>query len=390
MRGSAPSGRGRPTPDQELLLEAGTARPEPARAAWKAWQARNRLDDVDPGAQRLLPLVYRHLEDELAEDPDLGRLRGLYRRSWYRNQIVFRWAGQALESLGSVGLETIALKGAALSTLYYRDAGARPVHDVDILVRTEQAEAALDALAAEGWTPVTDVPRRVFLAVRHAEELARGDGARIDLHWNALWQPGRDDDFWDAAADLELHGQWTRALCPSDELLHACVHGAAWNAVPPVRWVADALTVLAQAGEAIDWERLVAQARARQVTYALADALGYLAERFRAVVPAGSLEELRRTRTPLHERVGHRAARSAPSPTRTLCIVWDRYRRLTTLDTPFRPPRNFVAYARETWGFDATAGLAGHATRRLAAHALRPLRRGLEALRRTTVRSSHP
>jgi Uncharacterised nucleotidyltransferase len=390
VRGSAPAIRRRPTPDQELLLEAGTAPTGAAGAAWEAWKRRNSLDGVDPAAQRLLPLVYRHLQDELADDADLGRLKGLYRRSWYRNQIVLRWTGQALESLRAARLDTLTLKGAALSALYYRDSGARPMEDVDILVRTEQAEAALDALAAAGWTPVTDAPRRVFLAVRHAEELARGDGARIDLHWNALWQPGRDDAFWDASVDLELHGQRTRALCPSDELLHACVHGAAWNAVPPIRWVADALTVLAQAGDAIDWERLVAQARAREVTYTLAEALGYLAERFEAAVPAGAVEELARTQARLHERVGHRAARAAPSPVRTLCVVWDRYRRLETLDTPFPPPRSFVAYARETWGFDATGRLAAHGSRRLAAHVLRRLGRRLAAVRRATVRSSHP
>jgi hypothetical protein len=82
--------QGRPTADQELLLEAATGASEAARAAWRGWQERNELDDVDFGAQRLLPLVYRHLVELGVDDPDLGRLKGLYRHSWYRNQIAFQ------------------------------------------------------------------------------------------------------------------------------------------------------------------------------------------------------------------------------------------------------------------------------------------------------------
>ena len=367
--------QGRPTDDQELLLEAAIGSPDVARAAWSEWQEQNELDDVDFGAQRLLPLVYRHLVELGVDDPDLGRLKGLYRRSWYRNQIVFRWAGEMLETLRAAGLETMLLKGAALSTLYYRDPGVRPMDDVDILVRSEQAEAALDVLEEAGWAPVTQVPREVFLTVRHAEQLSRPDGAGVDLHWNVLWQPGRDDDFWESAVEMTIGGEPTRALCPSDQLLHACVHGAAWNPLPPIRWVADALTVLDGASDVIDWERLVAQARARRATVALSGELAYLSERFGAAVPASVVEELSLTRARLHERIGHRAAQSPPGPVTTLGVVWDRYRRLRDLDTPFPRPLGFLNYAKQTWGFEQSRQLAAHATRRVAAHTLGRLNR---------------
>ena len=327
----------------------------------------NELDDVDDAAQSLLPLVYRQLVDLCVGDPDLGRLKGLYRRAWYRNQIVFRWADEALATLHTAGLETMLLDGAALSTLYYRDPGVRPLDGVDILVRTEHAAAALDALGRAGWTTLTAVPREVSLAVRHADELSRLDGARVDLHWNLLWQPGRDDAFWDAAVEMSVGSKPAKALCPSDELLHACIR----SPVPPIRWAADALTVLAVAGDTIDWERLVARARTSRLTLVLAEALAYLGERFGAAVPASIVEELSRTRTRLHERVGYRAALSSPSPVSTLGIVWDRYRRLRDLDTPFARPRGFVAYARQTWGFGQTRQLVAHAVRRVVAHARR-------------------
>lgn len=374
MPGRGVSVPGRPTADQELLLEAATGDLAAACAAWRGWQERNELDDVDYGAQRLLPLVYRHLVDFGIDDADIGRLKGLYRRAWYRNQIMFRWAAEALESLRAARLETMLLKGAALSALHYRDAGVRPMDDVDILVRTEHAAGALDALGRAGWTPFPTVPREVFLGVRHAETLSRPDGARVDLHWNALWQPGRDDAFWDGAVELSIGGERTQALCPSDQLLHVCVHGAAWNPVPPIRWAADALIVVAGAGGVLDWERLVAQARKRRVTVALAEALAYLGERFGAAVPASVVEELSRTRTHLHERIGHRAAQSPWNPVSTFWVVWDRYRRLRDLDTPFTRPRGFVAYATQAWGFQRPRQLAAYAARRLTAHGIGRLR----------------
>ena len=88
------------------------------------------------------------------------------------------------------------LKGAALTLLYYKDYGLRPMEDVDILVRTSEWQSTIDALSDLGWrarVPVT--PRRV--AASHAMEFA-GDGSqRIDLHWHLLpdtcWRNGDEE-----------------------------------------------------------------------------------------------------------------------------------------------------------------------------------------------------
>jgi hypothetical protein len=258
----------------------------------------------------------------------------------------------------------LALKGAALSALHYRDDGVRPMDDVDLLVRTRQAGPALDVLAAEGWTPATTLPREAFLAVRHAEAIARPDGTRIDLHWNALRQPGPDDAFWDASVETTAGGEPVRALCATDELLHACVHGAAWDAFPSVRWAADALILLGEG--AIDWDRLTREARARRLTSELAGGLGYLRERFGAAVPVAVVDALRSSPRRLHERLGYRASRSAPSPFGTLCLMWDRYRRLRELDTSLPRPRSFLSYAARASGFERRVELVPHAVRSLA------------------------
>ena len=201
------------------------------------------------------------------------------------------------------------------------------------------------------------------------------DRAILDLHWNALRQPGSDGAFWDASVEMDIGGEPVRALCATDELLVACVHGSSWDEVPPVRWAADALTVLGAAEGAIEWDRLVSEARSRRVTAELTDALAYIREHFGAPVSEAAVAELRSTRRRLHERIGHRAALASPSPVRTFGMRWDHYRRLRDLDTPFPRPRSFAAYATQSYGFQHPGQVVRHAARRIEAYVRRRIGR---------------
>ena len=91
-----------------------TGAADAALAAWETWKERNDVGSVDRGAKRLLPLVYRRLTELRVDDPDLGRLKDLYLHAWYRNQVKFRWAAEAVGRLREAGLDVMLLKGAAL------------------------------------------------------------------------------------------------------------------------------------------------------------------------------------------------------------------------------------------------------------------------------------
>jgi hypothetical protein len=359
-----------PPPEHELLLRVAAGEQEQALSAWREWTERHRLDAVDEGAQRLLPLVYRRLVALGVDDPHLGRLKGLYRRAWYRNQILFRHAASALAELQGAGLETMLLKGASLSLLYYRDDGVRPMDDVDVLVRADSPELALEALTRSGWTRATATPLDALVAVRHAEELAGPGAARLDLHWNALWQPGDDGRLWERSVETAIAGQPARALSPAHELLVACVHGTGSSEAPSIRWAADALTILAAAAGGVAWGDLVAHARDRRLTLAVADALAYLRGELGAPVPEAVLGQLRSTATRRHERLGQRALAATPGPLTTVFVVWDRYRRLREVANPLPRPRGFLGYAAQTWGFEQRRGLLAHAVRRLASRSV--------------------
>jgi len=127
-----------------LMLRAALGDAETAMDAWHALRVRLDLDSLGPASQRLLPPLWRNLSRLGVQDPILGRCRGAYRYHWSRNQLLFRRGAVLLAELAASGIETLLLKGAALATRYYGDAGLRPMNDFDVAV---PAGAAGDAVA---------------------------------------------------------------------------------------------------------------------------------------------------------------------------------------------------------------------------------------------------
>jgi len=355
----------KPSDEQLLVLHAALDERPAALRAWGAWRASVEFDDVDHGSLRLLPLVYRNLGPDALDAEVVGRLKGVYRRSWSQNQINFRRAAEAISLLEEAGIETLVIKGASLAVLSYADAGARPMDDADVLVPLRRAADAIEALSAAGWSPDRDDPIE-WTRVHHSLGFAGPDGGNVDLHWFSLWQPADDTPLWRAAVPMELAGIATRAPCAADQLLLACVHGTPWSPLPPFRWIADAVTVIGAAGAELDWDRVTAEAERRRLTVATGAALSYLREELDAPVPEASLERLADSPASRHERAAFRAACRPDNPARTLRMAWDRYRRLRDLDTGSPPPGSFPSFARRFWGLDSAWQLPLHGARAVA------------------------
>src|SRR5262249_41250325 len=139
--------------------------------------------------------------------------------------------------------------------------------------------------------------REAYLSFRHAVEFRRGVLGKLDLHWCSL-QDRLDDRgeraFWRASVTATLDGQEVRVLAPPDQLVPVCAHGHVWSPIPPIRWAADAWLLLAHAGAAFDWDRLVTIARMRSLSYVVARGLEYLRDGLDAKVPSSVVERLRR------------------------------------------------------------------------------------------------
>ena len=321
---------GRALPSQELLLKAALFRGDAATSAWNEWIESGDLSALDPGSQRLLPLLYKNLRAAGIADRRLDAIKSIYRMSWTKNQFILAELENVLRRLEDAGIRTMLLKGVALVHVVYKDRGVRPMTDVDILVPLERAGDAIDVLEAHGLHSAHRLPRRL-IGVRHADEFTDGRRLKCDLHWSVLQEctrPGDNDDFWVACRELHVGSATTHVLCPADQLLHVCIHGSRSGMVQPVMWVADAISVIESAGNDIDWQRVVAQATKRRLVVPIREALRYLRSEFGAPIPSWVVDRLSDVHTSRAERLEHRIKLSRRRLVGTLPVLWfDHWRR---------------------------------------------------------------
>jgi hypothetical protein len=310
-----------PSLDDELLLRAALQRDERGVAAWGALRPRLDLDTISHHGAKLLPLVHRSLVALGIDDPELPRMKGLHRHHWYKNQQLLQHVSPALAALSDAGIPTMALKGVPLGLTYYDDLGFRPMADLDLLVpftRFREAVGVLDRLGF-GGDPITEPALRYF----HSRSSVNANGIEIDLHFlvhEALGLRGvpaawaRDfwgvdiglDEFWSRAIPLQVAGAATTAPAAEDLLLHVLVHGAGNHSGAPLRWIADAVTIIERSGSSLDWNRVVQQASSRHVGPAIQETIAYLDDAGFATIPSATITAIRSITHTRRDRLTHR------------------------------------------------------------------------------------
>jgi len=268
---------------------------EAAKNAWDQWRTQVDLDAVDHSSAQLLSLAYRNLARLGVRDGTHEKLKLHYMVTWAKNQKTFRLLSETLQLLHTRQIETLVLKGAALVPLYYGDEGARGMSDFDVLVPERQFHEACSVLQEARWRPLYYDPQYFDTRFEHAIAFLNEEGSSVDLHCHVLIEScerGADDSFWAASQPLEVLGTETQTLCDTDHLVQACAHGLVWVKFPPVRWVADALTILQEVEDSIQWDRLVHVAVERGIAFKILATVDYLRSTFGADIPADVSQSL--------------------------------------------------------------------------------------------------
>jgi hypothetical protein len=359
---------------------------DPATASrhFEDWQRQLDLDHIDFGSYRLLPLLWKRIEALGFNSRDRDRIKGVYRRTWYSNQLVLARASVLVQSLAARQIPAMVIKGAPLALCDYGDPGQRPMDDVDLVVPFAAAHQAVDALWEAGWvpepTPLTGTrvaaagahsswtagPRRrelfddAYFHARHAHGFRGPGGTGADLHWffsQGNFDPRLDEEVWKRAVPLvERSGatRWGNTLVPSpaDHLLLLLVHGSRWNPVPPVRWVADSVILIRAAGGDLDWTQFRHSAEARGQAATAAAMLDYLHREFHCGIPAEALRHL--GAVPVSASLRRAAELSMNPPGMSaglaeLSLLYQRYRSLRRAGGR-TPAGGFPGYLRHVLG----------------------------------------
>jgi len=312
------AGRWWPEPVDEELLRVAVGPAPGVTDAWKRARRSFVLDHATGPQLELAPLVWRRLTDAGVEDPDLPRLKGIHRRTWYLNQQRRDELARLVAAFAAERIPMLVLKGAALAPLYYRDVGLRPMGDIDLLVPRSQWDRTLGFLARHGWHRRLHPSADVF-GLGQAEPLDHPTGSVLDLHWLVGWEFRLRDDpdrstepFWAAAIAFDpVAGApapaWT--LCAADHLLHLCAHATRASGVAMLRGLADAATLISTTTPtgALDWDRLAAQARRYHLTRTVYEVLTYLDRALQAGVPQSTRQALAACPVGFRDRLVFRA-----------------------------------------------------------------------------------
>jgi hypothetical protein len=286
------------SPAHLALIRACVADERDFAAAVDAWLAGVELDDLDETALELTGFLYRRMVDLDLDNIARTNLAWSYRRTWHRNQMLLFRARPLLARIGEVTGRTLVLKGGAMvSSAHYDDLGVRALLDLDVLVPRHSVEPLVDWALEHGWHIVKGFDPQDIYLVHHAIDLAYGNEGAVDLHWALLVQsrnPSREAELLARSRPAQLGDVPIHVLPPTAQLFHTASHAKPMG----VRHIVDAVSIISQHGDEIDWTELVDEViERRSIAYTVRTF--DLVEQVRpGLIPAAALQRL--SRAPRH------------------------------------------------------------------------------------------
>jgi len=187
-------------------------------------------------AHGVAPLLHSQLRD--AEHEDTPRIAWLRNQHEHNTRRVYLLRGELraiLLRFAAQGVEVMPMKGIAVAELLYSDPGARPMNDLDLLVKPNQLEWAGRVLAELGY-------ERVFAGWKHVKFLKSGnrtvadascehpDNPRpVEVHPRCVeqirdFEADLTDTVWTTACEGTVAGEPALTMAPDAQWLYTLAH----------------------------------------------------------------------------------------------------------------------------------------------------------------------
>ena len=175
---------------------------------------------------------------------------------------------QLLDILAPAGIDTIPLKGAGLAYTVYNAFTDRPMNDLDLLIRKDQAMEAWRLAQQQKWSwDAKAFPLEKYEAHHHLPPLkdVSGSGVRVEIHTD-MCLPGHPfhysaDDVWATSRRIEAMGREFTVPSPQHQLLYCCLHFAWMHAMQDKAWLSFLdINAFSQMDD-FDWDAFVDLAR---------------------------------------------------------------------------------------------------------------------------------
>jgi hypothetical protein len=338
-----------PSRNQELLLRTALAEPDGDLSAWRELQPGFDLTTLEFGTVGVLPLAYRVVSHALPDDPLLPRLKGIYRNSWVKNNLLVERLADAVEALAAVGVETVLIGSLAAAIRYYPELALRPTTALELLIDPHALEVCARALGRLGFSASGP------LRPERAEDTAFYDarGQTCILRTRPAVELGPDGGAMRVASvSVEVGRARIRALAPGDDLLVACVAGARTRPIRSVQWLVDIVQIMRTSSASVDWRRLLALAAARGQTLRLQQTFSYLSTVLHLPTPAEAQEVLAELPVAVRERVAYACAGASMNGLGSLPQALGEHLVATRRRSPWGTLVTLPGFLRQRWEVD--------------------------------------
>ncbi|MEZ4726581.1 MAG: nucleotidyltransferase family protein [Caldilineaceae bacterium] len=265
------------------------------------WQALVTLAEQ----QQVAPLFYhqckRH-QTEIALPPEIhALLQASYYRNAGRNLLLWKELHTILNDCHQQEIAVLVLKGAALLGAVYPNKALRQMVDLDLLVPETVMGTVVNLLLARGYQANSQIGAEIpdhFTILHHLPPFIHPQtNICVELHVTVA-PPHRFysmdiAELWAAAQPFSVAGESAFTLAPQDLLLYTCMHATYRHLFTlGARFLCDVDAIVRHYGAVLDWDRLVARAKAWQWHNGVFLGL-YLAQQLLATpIPSAALQAL--------------------------------------------------------------------------------------------------
>jgi hypothetical protein len=289
---------------------------------WQILRERARVEGLDA-------LLFAHADEAgllpIIPADVLEALMAAYRTNWIWNRRLRGEQRRVVSAILARGIDVVVVKGVTLAERYYGEIALRPVGDIDLLVRPEDAEECGHILTGIGYTayPGREKPLQWHALVNRALAFHNADYT-IDVHWALASLPPYVASFpraelWGCVEDRAPDGQSAKCLSTADELRFLCYHYAAQHREQRLIWLVDIAEILRALPPMWSWQQFVADTIARRLATPVAVALDRVQHILDVKIPANVLSELTAAADHPRERKAWRAAQASRSGLWAMC-----------------------------------------------------------------------
>lgn len=222
---------------------------------------------VEAKNQAVSPFLYSllvELENSSNLDfPKKDQLHQGYILTAARNTLILHDTEQLFSSLRDADIDVVGLKGIYLLENVYTNVGARPMNDIDILIKKSDLADSISVLEGLGYTATAYFSLDdQNIDTKHVPPMQKKGGAMVEVHWTLLEEDEPftidTEELWERTLPAKIANVDALSLGVEDLILHLCLHMTYQHYLQlGMRGLMDIALVIEKFENVIDWQKLV-------------------------------------------------------------------------------------------------------------------------------------